>query len=109
MPAEPNHYRYQMALEHSQEDQHSATQAHTPPTSREESIQWETAHSEQATSLNSKLGIERRKNLYQGGKEKERKKQKATFIPIKIRNYNLSPWYTLITSLKKSLMSAHFN
>lgn len=34
-----NHYRCQMALKHSLEDLHSVTQAHNPPTSREESIQ----------------------------------------------------------------------
>lgn len=42
MLVEQNHYRCQMASEYSQEDQHSGNLTHDPPTSREESIQWET-------------------------------------------------------------------
>ena len=46
-----NHYRYQMASEHSQEVQHSENVIHDPPTSREESIQWETKMNQSKNSL----------------------------------------------------------
>lgn len=38
-----NHYRYQMASEHSQEDLHLGIRLYDPPASMEESIQLETA------------------------------------------------------------------
>lgn len=57
-PAQLNHYRCQMASEHSQEDQSLVTQVHNPPTSREESIQLETTENKLTSfSLSSFDGL----------------------------------------------------
>lgn len=51
MPDEQHHYRCQTALIYSQEDPRFETPSHDPQASKEGSIQWETAHSQNTDPL----------------------------------------------------------